>query len=260
MKGIEEENLAFVDIEALPEYELCFVKRESTDSTEEIFDKVKDLGTSYYEYYAIVLKDEEKYYVATKEEAEAVIDELKKKNSSNIDDIGYTLIYNTELGEYSDKDTIVAGLYKKKVYYTNSSATWGNGVSTEKLDLGIALIKPIASGYTITSRFGARASGNHTGLDIAAPSGTAIHAAASGTVTFSGWSTTGYGNCIIISHGNGIDTLYGHCSSLYVSVGQYVEQGETIGAVGSTGNSTGPHLHLEIRSNGTRLNPQYYLY
>ena len=261
MKGIEEQNLAFVDIETLPEYELCFVKRENTDSTEEILEKVKDLGTSYYDYYAIVLKNEEKYYVATKEEAEEVIDELKKKDSSNIDDLGYTLIYNTELGEYTDKDKIVASLYKKKVYIdSNSSATWGNGVSNEKLDLGIALIKPIASGYTITSRFGVRSSGNHTGLDVAAPTGTAIKAAASGTVTYASWSTTGYGNCIIISHGNGIETLYGHCSALYVSVGQYVEQGATIGAVGSTGNSTGPHLHLEIRSNGTRLNPQYYLY
>ena len=73
-------------------------------------------------------------------------------------------------------------------------------------------------------------------------------------------SYTSYGEYIIITHGNGVQTLYGHCSKRYVSVGDYVEQGALIGTVGSTGWSTGPHLHLEIRVNGTRLNPQYYLY
>lgn len=260
MKGLEAQNIAFVDIEVLPEYSLCFVKRESEDNTDEILEKVKDQGTTYYEYYAIMLKDEEKYYVSTKAEAEAIIDTLKAKDSSNIEDIGYTQIYDTELQDYSDRDTIVAGLYQKKTVYYNDSATYGNGITTAKLDLGISLIKPVSSGYTITSRFGTRSSGMHKGLDIAAPKGTAIYAAAGGTVTYSGWSNSGYGYCIIISHGNGIDTLYGHCSQLYVSVGQSVAQGEMIAAVGSTGNSTGPHLHLEIRVNGTRVNPQYYLY
>lgn len=260
MNGLEAQNVAFVDIEILPEYSLCFVKRESEDNTDAIFEKVKTQGITYYEYYAIMLEDEEKYYVSSKEEAEAAIDTLKEKNSSNIKDIAYTQVYDTELKDYSDKDTIVAGLYKKKIIYYDDSATYGNGITTAKLDLGISLAKPIASGYTITSRFGTRSSGMHKGLDIASPTGTAIQAAAAGTVTFSGWSNTGYGYCTIISHGNGVDTLYGHCSQLYTSVGQYVAQGETIGAVGSTGNSTGPHLHLEIRVNGTRVNPQYYLY
>ena len=75
MKGIETQNIAFVDIQTLPEYSLCFVKRDSVDNSEEILEKVKSLGTTYYEYYAILLEDEEKYYVPTKEEAEAIIDE-----------------------------------------------------------------------------------------------------------------------------------------------------------------------------------------
>ena len=258
MKGIETENIAFIDIETLPEYSLCFVKRDSIDNTEEIFEKVKSLGTTYYEYYAIMLKDEEKYYVPTKEEAEAIIDELKNKDSNNIQDIAYTLIYNTELKEYTAQDDVVAGLYEKKKVPVYSSSYYT--IASAKVDLGISLIKPISSGYTITSRFGARSSGMHTGLDIAAPTGTPIYAAASGTVTASGWSTSGYGYHVIISHGNGVETLYGHCSALYVSEGQYVSQGENIAAVGSTGNSSGPHLHLEIRVNGARVNPQYYLY
>lgn len=94
----------------------------------------------------------------------------------------------------------------------------------------------------------------HTGVDIAAPSGTAIHAAGDGEVIFAGWRG-GYGNCIIIDHGGGTATLYGHCSRLYVGVGRKVSTGDTIAAVGSTGLATGPHLHWEVRINGTPVNP-----
>jgi len=257
MQGREAESVAFVDIATLPEYSLCFVKRDSVDSTQEIVDKVKSLGTTYYEYYAILLEDEEKFYVASKDEAEAIIDTLDQKNSNNIDEISFTQIYNTELKEYTDKDTVVDELYeKKKVYVSSGSYT----IASAKIDLGIDLIKPVQSGYTITSRFGTRSSGMHRGLDIAAPTGTPIYAAAAGTVLSSGWSDNGFGYCILISHGNGVQTLYAHCSDLYVSAGEYVSQGEHIAAVGSTGWSTGPHLHLEIRVNGTIVNPQYYLY
>ena len=84
-------------------------------------------------------------------------------------------------------------------------------------------------------------------------------AAATGTVTFSGYKGS-YGNMIVISHGNGVQTYYGHCSKLYVSAGTTVSQGQTIAAVGSTGNSTSPHLHLEVRINGVAYNPQNYVY
>jgi len=94
----------------------------------------------------------------------------------------------------------------------------------------------------------------HTGIDIAASYGASIHAAAGGTVVFAGrWG--GYGNCVIIDHGGGLATLYGHCSSISVSEGQEVRQGQTIAAVGSTGLSTGPHLHFETRRNGRPVDP-----
>ena len=99
----------------------------------------------------------------------------------------------------------------------------------------------------------------HTGLDISASTGTPIKAAAGGTVTFSGRKGS-YGNMVVITHSNGVQTYYAHCNSLNVSAGQTVSQGQTIGTVGSTGNSTGPHLHLEVRVNGVAYNPQNYVY
>ncbi len=98
----------------------------------------------------------------------------------------------------------------------------------------------------------------HSGLDFAASQGSPIRAADSGTVIFSGWYG-GYGKTVIINHGKGISTLYGHSSNLHVSEGQTVKRGQAIAAVGSTGLSTGPHLHFEVRKNGTPVNPANYL-
>jgi murein DD-endopeptidase MepM/ murein hydrolase activator NlpD len=98
----------------------------------------------------------------------------------------------------------------------------------------------------------------HAGLDFAASYGSTIRAADSGTVIFAGWYG-GYGKAVIIDHGKGITTLYGHTSELYVAEGQGVQRGQAIAAVGSTGLSTGPHLHFEVRRDGTPINPADYL-
>ena len=115
----------------------------------------------------------------------------------------------------------------------------------------------------ITSPFGWRTSpfgGSefHTGIDIGVPYGTPIHAADGGNVVWAQWMG-GYGNAVVIDHGGGLSTLYGHQSSLNVSVGQGVTRGQVIGYVGSTGMSTGPHLHFEVRLNGKPVNPLGYL-
>ena len=110
----------------------------------------------------------------------------------------------------------------------------------------------------LTSQFGTRWGRLHSGIDIGADEGEAICAAKSGRVIFSG-TADGYGNYIKIDHGGGLETAYGHCSVLAANVGDEVEKGQTIAYVGSTGNSTGPHLHFEVKIDGEFKNPLDYV-
>ena len=116
----------------------------------------------------------------------------------------------------------------------------------------------------VTSPFGSRGSPVngvqefHEGIDIGAAQGAPIRAAASGTVSFAG-QMSGYGNVVIVQHAGGLATSYGHQSAMLVTVGQPVVAGEVIGAVGATGDATGPHLHFEVRLNGVAVNPAPYL-
>ena len=265
------ENIAFVQVNQLPEYKLCLLKRNIVTNDDDIYKKVVEKGVPYYRYYAILENQEEKYYVSSFEEAENAINTLKEKNSDNIDKISILEKYETGIKDMVSTEEVVSKLYIEKKTdikvaqntekkaasgYVNTATTTSSG----NTELGISLAKPVSG--TITSRFGVSSnirSSAHTGLDIAAPTGTTVTAAASGTVTFAGWKGS-YGNMIVITHGNGVQTYYGHCSKLIASVGQEVSQGQVIAAVGSTGNSTGPHLHLEIRVNGVAYNPQNYLY
>lgn len=267
-------NIAFVQVESLPEYKLCLLKRNIVTNDEEIYQKTITDGIPYYRYYAILDNNEEKYYVSSFEEAEKVVNDLKEKGSTNIESISISEKYETDLKTLTSTEEVVSKLYVEPVKTVTvaknanaSSKAKASGtvntstkISGGKATLGISLIRPVSG--TITSRFGVRSnirSSSHTGLDIAAPTGTPVKAAASGTVTFSGWKGS-YGYMIVISHGNGVQTYYGHCSKLYAKNGQKVSQGDVVASVGSTGNSTGPHLHLEIRVNGTAYNPQNYIY
>ncbi|MBS4960592.1 MAG: peptidoglycan DD-metalloendopeptidase family protein [Clostridiales bacterium] len=135
--------------------------------------------------------------------------------------------------------------------YTGGKLNWpvpSRAASPSSLSSGFVYrARPIGSGYEY-----------HTGYDIPASYGSAIVAAESGTVIYSGWMN-GYGNTIMINHGNGLVTLYGHNSSLVVSKGQKVSRGQQVAKCGSTGNSTGNHCHFEVRFNGKPVSPESYL-
>ncbi|MFL9482236.1 M23 family metallopeptidase [Chitinophagaceae bacterium LWZ2-11] len=138
----------------------------------------------------------------------------------------------------------------------------------EKLIAAIPSIQPISNKELtrIASGFGDRIdpvykdTRHHLGLDFAAPSGTPIYATAEGTVVDAGFNTGGYGNRVVINHGYGYETLYGHMLRVSTSVGKHVKRGEVIGYVGSTGKSTGPHCHYEVHKNGVPVDPIYYFY
>lgn len=145
---------------------------------------------------------------------------------------------------------------------SSSGSSSGSAGATVVSGKGI-FTHPCPGGY-ISSGFGYRtqpiagASTNHKGIDFAAATGTPIYAAASGTVISAGYAGNA-GNLLVISHGNGLLTYYMHCNAIYVSAGQKVSRGQNVAAVGTTGNSTGPHLHFQVMLNGTPVNPANYL-
>lgn len=143
---------------------------------------------------------------------------------------------------------------------TASSVLYGSAgegvctdVSLERTGTGY-FARPVRS-YVVTQLFRT----GHSGIDLAADLGTPIYAADGGTVVYSGWNTTGYGNLVILDHGNGWRTYYAHLNVIYVGCGEWVPRGSVLGEMGSTGNSTGPHLHFEMLRFGTAVNPEGYI-
>ena len=190
------------------------------------------------------------------------VKELTEVKLASVDDSINQLYVQQKSTSRSAKNARTSSTGSKSSTYEQRAKVVDNSQTGVKTDLGVTLIKPISSGYTITSRFGWRSRDNHPGLDVAAPKGTAIKAAAGGTVIFAGSGSPygGYGNIVVIKSNSSTAIRYAHCSKIYVRRGEVVEQGQVIAAVGSTGISTGNHLHFEIRYNGKKIDPQKYVY
>lgn len=245
----------------MPKYHFLLIENTKKTSEEEIFSKIEEMAVRTYKMYAITLNNEVATYVNSKEEAEETINKMKEENGKELEEINIAMqeVYTQNLEETKNIVEIASAIQTAKLELTKKVEEQEK-IKSSTLDGIYFAVKPVTG--NITSRFGANESirdHTHKGMDIAAPNGTNIKASADGTITYSGWMS-GYGNLIIISHGNGIQTYYGHCSKLYASVGKVVKAGDVIAAVGSTGNSTGNHLHFEIRKNGSQINPQKYLY
>ena len=295
-----EGTIALIDIVNMPEYNLELVSRRTVTQEKKILDEIKDTAVITYKTYGITVNGEQVNEVNTESEAENIISNLQSDLKEGVEfNLGIVEVYKTEQTAVSE-DSAYNVLNTMKIAKTeeyeaeqarleaerkaqeeaarleaerqeaerqaalyaqakvSSSATsYGSGNIS-----GINLSYPLRTTPLITSRFGessSRRSSTHTGLDLATSLGTSIYPIASGTVTTAGWQGS-YGNLVIVDHGDGIQSWYGHCNSINVNVGDQVTTDTCIAQVGSTGNSTGPHLHLEIRINGNAVNPQNYLY
>ncbi len=166
---------------------------------------------------------------------------------------------------YSALDTLSNRLETQKRSYAELASLINN---KEKLLAATPAIQPVANKdlNRIASGFGLRIDPiyktvkMHAGLDFTAPQGTPIYATADGVIKTASYSAVGYGNHVVINHGYGYQTLYGHMVRIKSKVGQRVKRGEIIGYVGSTGKSTGPHCHYEVHKNGQKLDPVYFFY
>lgn len=280
----------------MPEYNFELVSRNEETEEDKILEEVEKTAEITYKVYGVTVNGEVQTEVDTEAEALDIINNLSQDVEDGVDfKLGYVEIYtqeeNTSIAE-TEALAVVSDIKLAKVTEyeeeqariaaekaaeeeaarlaaaakSSSLSTWSS-VSYDSIGSygevnGITLSSPLNVGALITSRFGERSSSRssvHTGLDLAVSLGTAIYPIADGVVTTASYQGS-YGNLIIIDHGNGVESYYGHCNSLNVSVGDEVTTDMIIGTVGSTGNSTGPHLHLEIRINGTAYNPQNFLY
>ena len=252
-------NVAFVTIKQFPQYKLELVSRTENTNEDELIQSLKESAEITYKYYAVTFNNEVKGYLNTLEEAEQLVADIKSEHNGNLNlNIGINEYYtvNVDDAKKIEENTNIV-LAKEEI--ENSVDEY---LKKENRTVNGIYLATVPVNGVITSRFGAYENvryGAHTGLDIGAKSGTPILAVADGVVTHASPMGT-YGNLVIVSHGNGIETYYAHCSKILVSVGQKVSSGQNIALVGSTGNSTGPHLHLEIRINGKPVNPQKYLY
>jgi murein DD-endopeptidase MepM/ murein hydrolase activator NlpD len=155
---------------------------------------------------------------------------------------------------------------KRQTHARVVAATRASRARAHKLrvwhDSHVRLI-PIAASYSLSARFGERSnlwgSGRHTGLDFDARYGSTIRSTRLGVVSFAGWDGP-YGNCVIVNHGNGLQTRYAHMSHISVRVGEFVWAGQQVGRLGGTGNVTGPHLHFEVISHGVIIDPAKWLW
>lgn len=265
----ENKNVDIVDLKNKPEYELKLVSKSVRTNEDEVISKIEENTVVTYKYYEIALNNQTVETVNTLEEAEEIVNKAKQDNKQQELNLSIVEKYTQNKEEITTDDVEVAKLnINNKITEMSEKQKAEENAKKEQEKLnnmpeinGIKLAEKPVSG-TITSRYGASSrirKSNHTGLDISAKTGTPIKAIADGTVTCSKYSGS-YGNLVKIDHGNGVETWYAHTSKMYVKNGQKVKAGDTIAAVGSTGNSTGPHLHLEIRVNGKHVNPQKYLY
>lgn len=274
-----EEPVVSAKLKENPKYSLRLVDKEDIDVDDNyVFAKVEEKIEKTYRYYNIKEDDKLLAKVSTKEEKDNLLKELEE--AKQVKDLKveeeqtkeYYIILYEEAKQlaFTNVDNIEnekrSKLEKEKIEKRNTNIVKnirrGGTVSASSSSNASAMLGSLSFRRPLnSSRVSAGYLGypGHRGIDFPSPQGTPVMAAESGTVTTVMYSNKSYGNRVIIDHGNGISTLYGHNSTIGVSLGQKVSKGQTIAGVGSTGNSTGNHVHFEIRINGKPINPTSYV-
>lgn len=205
------------------------------------------------------LRDEQKKLQAELDEATKLITDITADLASNA-----ATLEEFEQAEREAETNVANMVIALEKQRQAEAAVSGGGYSNGSTVVGTGQFSwPVPSCTYLTSRFGLRVhpitgvTKSHTGIDVGAESGATIVAADGGTVVLAGVNS-GYGNCVMIDHGNGYKTLYAHMSSIAVTNGQTVSKGDTVGYVGSTGLSTGPHCHYEVWKDGSRIDPEQF--
>lgn len=274
-----EEPVVSAKLQENPKYSLRLVDKDDIDVDDNyVFAKVEEKIEKTYRYYNIKEDDKLLAKVSTKEERDNLLKELEE--GKQVKDLKveeeetkeYYIISYDEAKQLASTnvDNIEnekrSKLAKEKIEKRNTNIVKnirkGGTVSASSSSNASAMLGSLSFRRPLnSSRVSAGYLGypGHRGIDFPSPQGTPVMAAESGTVTTVIYSNKSYGNRVIIDHGNGISTLYGHNSTIGVSLGQKVSKGQTIAGVGSTGNSTGNHVHFEIRINGKPINPTSYV-
>lgn len=256
-----------VYLESEPSFETSYI-RDSLLSEQNVYTNLRAEIKTEYTIYNVAVNNETKMTFTTKDEANKYAEELKSEvsslnvviNEEKVEELGE--ITSTDRAESILKDIVdrnkpvvryTAPTYN--YYKTETNQTASDEIANAALAQGG--IWPTTSHY-ISSPYGWRWGAFHSGTDIAGRYGDPIYAYKSGLVTYAGWANS-YGYIVKIDHGNGFSTWYAHCSQLLVTAGQEVSQGQTIALMGSTGYSTGNHLHFEVRINGVHVNSYPYI-
>ena len=274
-----EEPVVSAKLKENPKYSLRLVDKEDIDVDDNyVFAKVEEKIEKTYRYYNIKEDDKLLAKVSTKEEKDNLLKELEE--AKQVKDLKveeeqtkeyYIISYeeakqlastNVDNIENENKNKLEKEKIEKRNTNIVKNIRRGGTVSASSSSNASAMLGSLSFRRPLnSSRVSAGYLGypGHRGIDFPSPQGTPVMAAESGTVTTVMYSNKSYGNRVIIDHGNGISTLYGHNSTIGVSLGQKVSKGQTIAGVGSTGNSTGNHVHFEIRINGKPINPTSYV-
>lgn len=252
---ITDKNIELVDVEADTKYIPITVPIDKIDDNNDVISRIIDQNARF-PIVKVTIKS-------------------RQKDTELVDE-GFVTYYDNTM--YLGENKVVKGFPGKVLI--DKEVTYVNGQKYESINLDKKnVVEPVddiiytgsknpikdnvkfiemPKGFVITSGFGHRWSGFHHGIDIAAHVGDNIEAVLNGVVKETGYTFV-YGNYVILSHGDGIDTLYAHCSKILCSKGQNIKKGQIIALAGSTGNSTGPHIHFELRNNNVAINPVNYI-